>query len=379
MAKSGKLRPALDRLQGRNFKLEKQRKLEKAAGKRKKGKAQEVTEDDEAEGALETEMLENVEDEEQVEVEDGEDDNEDADEEEDIPLSDLSSVASEEKGDLIPHQRLTINNTTALLSALKRIALPTSSLPFSEHQSITTTEPVSIPDIEDDLNRELAFYQQSLNAVKDARTLLKKEGVPFSRPTDYFAEMVKSDEHMGRVKKKLVDAAASKKAAAEARKQRDLKKFGKAVQVEKQRERDRAKRETMEKISSLKRSTCIWNLWLCWIYANDYSAERSGADLTNTNEEDIFDVALEDAATAEKADKAARRQKRDAGGKPNPKRQKRDEKYGFGGKKRHKKSGDAISSADMRDFSTKKMKAPFGGGAKAGAKRPGKSKRAKMR
>lgn len=188
-----------------------------------------------------------------VEVEAIEDDND----EEDIPLSDLSSIASEDKGDLIPHQRLTINNTTALLAAVKRIALPISTLPFSEHQSITTTEPVSIPDIEDDLNRELAFYQQSLNAVKEARTLLKKEGVPFSRPTDYFAEMVKSDEHMGRVKKKLVDAAASKKAASEARKQRDLKKFGKAVQVEKQKERDKLKRDTLEKINSLKRSTYL--------------------------------------------------------------------------------------------------------------------------
>ena len=109
-------------------------------------------------------------------------------------------------------------------------------------------------------------------------------------------------------------------------------------------------------------------------------AERSGADLTVTNEDDLFDVALEDAATADKADKAARRQKKDPAGKPNVKRQKRDEKYGFGGKKRYKKSSDAISSADMRDFSTKRMKSDsFGGGKGKSSRRPGKSKRAKMR
>jgi hypothetical protein len=84
--------------------------------------------------------------------------------------------------------------------------------------------------------------------------LLKKEGVPFTRPTDYFAEMVKSDEHMGIIKKKMMDEAASKKAAAEARKQRDLRKFGKQVQVAKLQERDKAKRDTMEKIQILKRS-----------------------------------------------------------------------------------------------------------------------------
>lgn len=107
----------------------------------------------------------------------------------------------------------------------------------------------------DDLNRELAFYKQSLDAVTEARILLKREGVPFSRPTDYFAEMVKTDEHMGQIKHKITEEAANKKAAAEARKQRDLKKFGKQVQVAKLQERDKAKRETLDKINLLKRST----------------------------------------------------------------------------------------------------------------------------
>lgn len=90
--------------------------------------------------------------------------------------------------------------------------------------------------------------------------MLKKERVPLSRPTDYFAEMVKSDEHMGKIKSKIVDEVANKKAAADARKQRDLKKFGKQVQVAKLQERDKAKRETLEKINLLKRSmvSCVW-------------------------------------------------------------------------------------------------------------------------
>ena len=170
-----------------------------------------------------------------------------------IALSDIESLASEEKADILPHQRLTINNTAALTQALKRIALP-SKLPFSAHQSITTSEPVAISDVNNDLTRELAFYKQSLDAANDARTRLKEEGVPFSRPTDYFAEMVKSDEHMGKIKSKMVDEAADKRAAADARKQRDLKKFGKQVQVAKLQERDKAKRDTLDKINLLKRS-----------------------------------------------------------------------------------------------------------------------------
>ncbi|PSN66324.1 Ebp2-domain-containing protein [Corynespora cassiicola Philippines] len=409
MAKS-KLKAALDRHKGRNIKLEKQRKHEKEVHKRKE---QNPTEDDSEgeEGGVELDDETSVkangkakkdkksvkgaakaeepewETEDSEEEDDDEDDSEDDDDmserpaldlsrledsdsegsseddaeddededveedEDDIPLSDIESLASEDKGDIIPHQRLTINNTTALTAALHRIQLPYSKLAWSEHQSITSDEPTEIADVEDDLNRELAFYKQALAAVKDARTLLKKEGVAFSRPADYFAEMVKSDEHMGKIKQKLIDEAAGKKAAAEARKQRDLKKFGKQVQVAKMQERAKEKRETMDKINQLKR-------------------KRQGADITSTNEEDLFDVALDH------SDKPDRRSGAAADGKPNPKRQKKNEKYGFGGKKRHAKSNDAQSSADVRGFSFKKMKGKAPGGGGGAAKRPGKNRRA---
>lgn len=177
----------------------------------------------------------------------------------DFALSDVESLASEERADILPHQRLTVNNTTALTKALKSISLP-SDLPFSSYQSVTTSEPVAISNVNDDLTRELAFYKQSLDAANEARTRLKKEGAPFSRPTDYFAEMVKSDEHMGKIRSKMVDEAAHKRAAADARKQRDLKKFGKQVQVAKLQERNKAKRETLDKINLLKRSmACLWS------------------------------------------------------------------------------------------------------------------------
>jgi rRNA-processing protein EBP2 len=197
--------------------------------------------------------------------ENGEDDeDEDGDEDdEDIPMSDLEDLDDEEKEDIIPHQRLTINNTTALTSALKRIALPISKLPFSEHQSVTTSEPVTLADVSDDLTRELAFYSQALSAVQEGRKALKAEGVPFTRPTDYFAEMVKADEHMAKIKAKLIDEAAGKRASADARKQRDLKKFGKQVQVAKLQERQKETKQTMEKIKALKRSEYIPFLHIC--------------------------------------------------------------------------------------------------------------------
>jgi len=187
-----------------------------------------------------------------VEDDDDEDDEED-EEDEDVAWSDLD----EHDDDLIPHQKLTINNTTALLASLKRIQIPTDgSAPFVSHQSIVGRAPTAdaIPDVQDDLARELQFYAQSLDAARRARALLLKEGVPFSRPTDYFAEMIKDDPHMDKVKSRLVADASAKKAASEARKQRDLKKFGKQVQVAKLQERQKAKKDTLDKIKTLKRS-----------------------------------------------------------------------------------------------------------------------------
>lgn len=195
------------------------------------------------------------------EIEDPEDDDDAEDgeeEEEDIDIDDLSINGSdEEEIRATMRVRETINNKDGLLAALKRIALDTSpSSPFVFHQSVVSSKPTAdaIPSIDDDLVRELAFMNQALEAARFARTQLRKEGVPFTRPTDYFAETVRSDEIMDKVKAKLIEEATSKKASAEARKLRDLKKFGKQVQVAKQQERAKEKKATLEKISLLKKS-----------------------------------------------------------------------------------------------------------------------------
>lgn len=57
----------------------------------------------------------------------------------------------------------------------------------------------------------------------------------------------------------------------------------------------------------------------------------------------------------------------------------KNEKYGNGGKKKHSKSGDAASSADLSGFSAKNMKGGSFGGAggkgKAAKPRLGKARR----
>ncbi|PHH81167.1 hypothetical protein CDD80_58 [Ophiocordyceps camponoti-rufipedis] len=294
------------------------------------------------------------------------DESDDDSDHEDIPMSDVEDLEDEDTEDLIPHTRLTINNTSALKTVLDRIMIPTdNSQPFASHQCIAadTETADSVPDVSDDLQRELALYSQSLEAARLGRSKLLSERVPFSRPLDYFAEMLKEDAHMEKVKAKLVEEASAKKAAAEARKLRDLKKFGKQVQVAKLQERQKAKRETLDKIKTLKRKR-----------------QESGSG-NNTNEAEMFDIGVDNemAKHSQRASKGTT-----AGGaarKPNAKRQKKNEKYGFGGKKRNSKSGDAVSSADLSAFDAKRMKAagPRGRAKPAGkATRPGKARRKVM-
>jgi rRNA-processing protein EBP2 len=45
----------------------------------------------------------------------------------------------------------------------------------------------------------LCSYKQALDAVNVGRAKLAAFGIPIERPEDYFAEMVKTDEHMRKV------------------------------------------------------------------------------------------------------------------------------------------------------------------------------------
>ncbi|KAH8891407.1 Ebp2-domain-containing protein [Thozetella sp. PMI_491] len=296
-------------------------------------------------------------------------DDEDDEEEDEIDLEEIEDdLDSEEEADIIPRVRTTINNHTALDAAVARLSFVSAGTPFAVHQSLLSSKKMEDAedfDVQDDLKRELAFHAQSLEAATKARSLLLKEKIPFTRPNDYFAEMLRSNEIMDKVKAKLIEQATNKKAATEARKLRDLKKFGKQVQVAKQQERAKQKKEALEKINSLKRKR----------------QEGGSAHLGTKEADDMFDVAVENELGA--SGRKNRGDKRSAGRgsfggdrEPNAKRQKKDAKYGFGGKKRLNKSGDAMSSSDLSGFRAGRMKGKGGTGGGKKTPRLGKNKRA---
>ena len=106
----------------------------------------------------------------------------------------------------------------------------------------------------------LAFlsYKQALHGANAARSLAASHSLPFTRPSDYFAEMVKSDAHMERIRQRLLDEGAAIKRGEAKRKEREGKKFGKQVQLEKLREREERKKEMEKRLKGLKRSASSW-------------------------------------------------------------------------------------------------------------------------
>ncbi|CAO3663450.1 unnamed protein product [Rhizopus stolonifer] len=121
-----------------------------------------------------------------------------SEENDEVIEEETSEVEEEEESQQVQRTpRAKINDETAMIRITEQFKL--KDLPWIQTMTITSSEPVVVEDSTDDMARELAFYQQALEAAKLGRELVKKANVEFSRPDNYFAEMVKSDEHMAKV------------------------------------------------------------------------------------------------------------------------------------------------------------------------------------
>ncbi|WCJ23713.1 rRNA processing protein-related [Euphorbia peplus] len=103
-------------------------------------------------------------------------------------------------------------------------------------------------DVNDDLTRELAFYTQALEGTRKAFEKVEPMGLPFLRPVDYYAEMVKSDTHMEKIKSRLLAEKKNIEESEERRKARESKKLAKEVQAQKLKERSAQKKTEIDAV-----------------------------------------------------------------------------------------------------------------------------------
>ena len=96
-----------------------------------------------------------------------------------------------------------VYNNRALIAKTDEIAL---ELDFPQTLAVVSRVPLAeaIDNADDDLKRETAFYAQAQAAVAEARKRLDGMNVPYLRPDDYYAEMLKSDNHMQRIRDSLL-------------------------------------------------------------------------------------------------------------------------------------------------------------------------------
>merc|ERR550519_1505829 len=206
--------------------------------------------------------------------------------------------------------------------------------------------------VHNDFKREMMFYRQAQAAVLEAIPRLHSMNIKTKRPDDYFAQIAKSDEHMNKIRAKLLSKEQGQERAEKISKLRELKKYGKKVQIEVQQKRQKDKKEMMDEMKKIRKGQG----------GNMEFLENGG------------------------------------GGANAGKRQAKDKKFGFGGKKRGMKRNDKKSADDVSSFRPfnkgaaggqkgtgggfKGGKGGFKGGKKLGKgakSRPGKSKRQKIK
>jgi len=209
-------------------------------------------------------------------------------------------------------------------------------------------------DVHNDFQREMKFYRQAQATVLEVLPRLQSMGVPTKRPEDYFAQMAKSDEHMQKIREKLVSKQVAEERLEKVKKLREMKKFGKKVQIEVQQKRQKEKKEMLDQVKKFRKGQAD---------SIDFLDDKEGEQ------------------------RPPRGKKAGGQGSTAERRKFKDKKFGFGGKKKGLKANTKDSVNDITSYKRPSAKAGFKAGSKAGskagkkgaAKRPGKARRQNMK
>lgn len=99
-------------------------------------------------------------------------------------------------------------------------------------ETMSLTGKIEIPedlDVDDDIKRELIFYNIMHKNTIQGILKLKEAHVKLNRPGDFFAEMLKSDDQMTRIRRKLITEQQRIKKFEDKKQKLQNVKFAKAV------------------------------------------------------------------------------------------------------------------------------------------------------
>jgi len=170
--------------------------------------------------------------------------------------------------------------------------------------------------VDQDFERESAFVRQAQSAIGIALPRLQGMKVPVLRPADYFAEMAKSDGHMQKIRKRLLDIQKEKEGREKAIRLRGEKKFAVKVQKVQEERKHVEKRKLMEAVKKHRKGM-----------KGQLDSMLNNAQKYGQDDED--------------EEGPSERPNRNRGTKMH--RNTRDKMYGFGGRKKGSKKNDKKS------------------------------------
>ncbi|KAD2805409.1 hypothetical protein R6Q59_007037 [Mikania micrantha] len=261
-----------------------------------------------------------------------------------------SEPESESEGDedvkFAEPSKAAIYNKEAILDIIGDISWP-KDVEWMHKLSLDIDQEQEV-DVNDDLARELAFYTQALEGTRQAFVKFQTLGLPFLRPTDYYAEMVKTDTHMEKIKGRLLFEKRRIEEAEERRKARENKKKAKEVQAQKQKERAKQKKDEIDSVKKWRKQRQQSG------FAGDEKDGDMGLSFESVKESDKSKknkragVSPWDRSGGKAKQSGGKNQK--GGNNTRKSREFRDSKYGFGGKKGMKKQNTAETTDDFGGF-----------------------------
>ncbi|XP_009625629.1 probable rRNA-processing protein EBP2 homolog [Nicotiana tomentosiformis] len=265
---------------------------------------------------------------------------------------------SEEEGDeeedqqvvkLAEPSKTAVYNREGLLERLGDISWP-DNLDWSHRLNIDREEQ-EVVDVNDDLAREHSFFTQALDGARQMYLSFQSKGEPFLRPADYYAEMVKTDTHMEKVKGRLLAEKRKMEESEERRKARENKKLAKEVQAQKMKDRAKQKKQEIESVKKWRKQRQQSGFDKEGAAGLDLPFDEDGTKPFQRSNKKRPGVSPGDRSGGKAAFGG-----KTFGGKgkgPDKKRKSRefrDSKFGFGGRKGLKKQNTAETTNDFKGF-----------------------------
>jgi len=149
----------------------------------------------------------------------------------------LSDLEVDIGGD-VANEYISINQVDQIESACNKInqefnkLMKKDKVNWIETLDITAKDSIdSDLNVDDDIKRELIFYNLTVANAAQGISKLKQIGEKLNRPGDFFAEMMKGDNQMEKIRKQIVNEKTRIKKLEEKKNKIHNVKFAKAVNI----------------------------------------------------------------------------------------------------------------------------------------------------